>query len=132
MNIKIDYKNKLHSIGKENTSLAQIADAIKVRYPGQFQHGVIVAVIDNGNVHEVKTFEEIVNFWKANGNSASVKIKVFEAPENSEKKEEEKQIILQNADPIYTASVYEGSVDGLSRGCENSDVFEIQDESKIS
>jgi hypothetical protein len=34
MNIKIDYKNKLHSIGKDNTSLEQIGNAIKSRYPG--------------------------------------------------------------------------------------------------
>lgn len=80
---------------------------------------MIIAIIDNGNVHEVRTFEEIVNFWKANGNGASVKIKVFEAPEESAKKEEEKQIILDNADPVYTASVY-GAPDGLKRGPENS------------
>lgn len=83
MNIKIDYKNKLHSIGKDNTSLAQVADAIKVRYPGEFKHGVILSIIGDGNVHEVKTFEEVTEFWKKNGSPASVKIKVFEAPENN-------------------------------------------------
>ena len=57
MNIKIDYKNKLHSIGKDNTTLNQIAEAIKTRYPGQFKNGVMIAVIDNGNVNEVKDFK---------------------------------------------------------------------------
>lgn len=51
MNIKIDYKNKLHSIGKDNHSLQQISDAIKIRYPGEFVHGVVIAIIDNGNLH---------------------------------------------------------------------------------
>ena len=49
MNIKIDYKNKLHSIGKDIHSLGQIAEAIKLRYPGEFRHGVVIAIISNGN-----------------------------------------------------------------------------------
>ena len=51
MNIKIDYKNKLHSIGKDIRTLHQIAEAIKARYPGDFKYGVIIAIIDNGNHH---------------------------------------------------------------------------------
>ena len=85
MNIKIDYKNKLHSIGKDNTSLELIANAIKIRYPGQFKNGVMIAVVTDGNIDEVKSFEEIVAFWRKNGSPPSIKIKVFEAPESSEK-----------------------------------------------
>jgi hypothetical protein len=51
MNIKIDYKNKLHSIGKDSTTIQHIEEAIKSRYPGEFKNGVIIAVIDNGNLN---------------------------------------------------------------------------------
>lgn len=131
MNIKIDYKNKLHSIGKDNTSLNQIAEAIKTRYPGEFKNGVIIAVIDNGNVNEVTDFKQIVDFWKKNGETPSVKVKVFEAPENTGKQEEVKQTILECADPIYTESVYEVSEPKDKRVPENSDVYEIQEQPKV-
>ena len=126
MNIKIDYKNKLHSIGKDNTTLDHIAEAIKVRYPGEFKNGLIVAVIDNGNVIEIQNFQEIVDFWKKNGSAASVKVKVFEAPENTLKHEELKQNILECADPIYTESVYEIPQPKDNRVPESSDVYEVQ------
>ena len=38
MNIKIDYKNKLHSIGKDSTTIQHIEDAIKSRYPKEFKN----------------------------------------------------------------------------------------------
>ena len=81
MNIKIDYKNKLHSIGKDITTLEQIVENTKLRYPGDFVHGVVVAVVDNGAIREVESFDEIIEFWRKNGAGASIKIKVFEASE---------------------------------------------------
>lgn len=56
MNIKLDYKNKLHSIGKDISSLNQIIEAIKIRYPTDFKNGVIIGIVDDGVVQEITNF----------------------------------------------------------------------------
>jgi hypothetical protein len=42
-------------------------------------------LIEDGNVNEVKSFDEIIHFWRKNRSPLSIKIKVYEVPESSEK-----------------------------------------------
>ena len=74
MKIKIEYKGKLHSIGEEIHSIQEIVEGVKLRYPEDFKNGINFTISNR----EIKTFEDIVDFWRKNEFPASVKLNISE------------------------------------------------------
>ena len=62
MKIKVEFKGKIHNIGTQISSIKEIIDGIKLRYPNQFKNGILLKIGDK----LIDSFDEIITEWKNN------------------------------------------------------------------
>lgn len=80
MNIKIEFKGKLHKLATGLTSLEDIHKDILARYsPKYFASGIVLGYINNNAVTRINSFEELLDLAK--NQQGSLKLKAFEAKE---------------------------------------------------
>lgn len=84
MNIKVEWKGKVHKLASTLQSIDDIVKDVRGRYPNHFKNGMTLAWIDaNGKATEVKSWEQLKEIGQKTG-TASIKLKVIdgELPEN--------------------------------------------------
>lgn len=80
MNLKIEFKGKVHKLAPSLKSLEDIHNDVKLRYPNCFKNGMVLAYIDNGSLAALESFQQLQQFAvKAAG--ASIKLRVLEGKE---------------------------------------------------
>jgi invasion protein IalB len=77
MNIKIEYKGKVHKLGPGLKTFDDIHKDIQLRYSNCFKSGIVIGFIENNALTTLKSFEQLESLaQKMQG--GSVKLKVFE------------------------------------------------------
>jgi hypothetical protein len=77
MNIKIEYKGKVHKLAPGLKTLEDIINDVKSRYPKQFPSGIALGFSNNGVLTQINTFAELEEMARKQG-GGSLKLRVFE------------------------------------------------------
>jgi hypothetical protein len=59
MNIKIEFKGKVHKLAPSLKSLDDIHNDVKLRYPNCFKNGMVLGFLADGVVNTLTTFEQL-------------------------------------------------------------------------
>lgn len=77
MNIKIEYKGKVHKLAPNLKSLEDIHNDIRVRYPKQFLSGIVLGFCRDGQLTYISTYSELEELSRKQA-GGSVKLRLFE------------------------------------------------------
>lgn len=80
MNIKIEFKGKVHKLAPGLKSLEDLHSDVKLRYPACFKNGMVLAYVDEGKLNVLNTYEQLKQLAEKSA-GASVRLRVFDGKE---------------------------------------------------